>query len=209
MDILIDIQAAMGYLSDSTITQIARALGIPQVDVEQTVSFYHFFAREPRGKFTIYLNDSVVAKFNGCDEVAQALGTAAGCSSGGVSPDGLIGLFPTACIGMSDQEPAAIVNDVVFPRMTPEKARTLVAGLRAGKTVTELAGTDYGDGQNAHPLVRSMCGNNIRRRGRHGFRLSRACAALRRAVSMSSLEIIALVKSASVRGRGGAGFPRA
>ena len=73
MDILIDIQAVQGYLSDSAITQIARALNIPQVDVEQTVSFYHFFAREPRGKYTVYLNNSVVAEFSGRAGVAKAL----------------------------------------------------------------------------------------------------------------------------------------
>jgi [NiFe] hydrogenase diaphorase moiety large subunit len=207
MDILIDIQAAQGYLSDSAITQIARALGIPQVDVEQTVSFYHFFAREPRGKYAIYLNDSVVAEFNDRAGVAKALEEAAGCSFGQVSPDGLIGLFPTACIGMSDQEPAALINEVVFPRMTPAKARALVAGLKAGQAVADLAGTDFGEGQNAHPLIRSTVRNNIRLRGDMVFDRYEPGAALRRAVSMSSREIIAMVKAASVRGRGGAGFP--
>jgi [NiFe] hydrogenase diaphorase moiety large subunit len=207
MDILIDIQSAQGYLSDSAITQIARALGIPQVDVEQTVSFYHFFAREPRGKYAIYLNDSVVAEFNDRAGVAKALEEAAGCSFGQVSSDGLIGLFPTACIGMSDQEPAALINEVVFPRMTPAKARALVAGLKTGKTVADLAGTDFGEGQNAHPLIRSTVRNNIRLRGDMVFDSYEPGAALRRAVSMSSREIIAMVKAASVRGRGGAGFP--
>ncbi len=207
MDILIDIQAVQGYLSDSAITQIARALNIPQVDVEQTVSFYHFFAREPRGKYTVYLNNSVVAEFSGRAGVAKALEEAAGCSFGGVSTDGLIGLFPTACIGMSDQEPAALVNEVVFPHLTPEKARALVAGLKAGKTVADLAGTDFGDGMNAHRLVRSSVRNNIRRRGGMVFDGYEPGAGLRRAVSMSSREIIAMVKAASVRGRGGAGFP--
>ena len=49
MDILLDIQAELGHLSDATLAQIARALNISLVDVVQTVSFYHFFAREPRG----------------------------------------------------------------------------------------------------------------------------------------------------------------
>ena len=65
MDILIDIQDELGFLSHETAAQIAKALGIPQVNVEQTVSFYHFFAREPHGKFAVYLNDSVVSGFCG------------------------------------------------------------------------------------------------------------------------------------------------
>lgn len=206
MDILIDAQSALGYLSDAAITQIARALDIPQVDVEQTVSFYHFFAREPRGRFTIYLNDSVVAEFNGREAVAKALEEAAGCRFGSVSADGLIGLFPTACIGMSDQEPAALINDVVFPRLTPAKARQLVAGLKAGRMPDELRDA-VGDGMNADPLIAAAVHNNIRRRGEMVFGSYERGSALERIVGMSSHEVIVLVKAASVRGRGGAGFP--
>jgi len=207
MDILIDIQAELGYLSDATIARIAKTLNIPQVDVEQTVSFYHFFAREPRGRYTVYLNDSVVAQFHGRAAVGRAFEEAAGCAFGQVSPDGCIGLFDTACIGMSDQEPAALINDVVFTSLTPAWAREIVAGLRAGKTVAELQGDRLGDGQNAHPLVHAMVCNHIRRRGSMVFDDYQPGAALRRVVALSSSEVIAQVKAASVRGRGGAGFP--
>jgi len=207
MDILIDIQAELGFLSHETTAQIAKALGIPQVDVEQTVSFYHFFAREPRGKFAVYLNDSVVADFCGRAEVAKAFAAAAGCSFGGVSADGIVGLFDTACIGMSDQEPAALINGQVFPKLTPARAHELVAGMRAGQTIEELKGAKFGDGQNAHPLVRALVQNHIRRRGVMVFDQYQPGAALRKVVGMSSGEVIAAVKTASVRGRGGAGFP--
>ena len=207
MDILIDIQDQLGFLSRETTAEIARALGIPQVDVEQTVSFYHFFAREPRGRFAVYLNDGVVAELCGRAGVAQAFEEAAGCRFGGVSKDGVVGLFQTACIGMSDQEPAALINGQVFPKLTPDKARALVAGMRAGRTIEELKGTDYGDGQNANPLVRALVQNHIRRRGEMVFDDYRPGAALRKVVGMSSVEVIAAVKAASVRGRGGAGFP--
>ena len=207
MDVLIDVQDELGCLTHVTTARIAATLGIPQVDVEQTVSFYHFFAREPRGKFTVYLNDSAVADFGGRAEVAAAFADAAGCRFGAVSADGVVGLFHTACIGMSDQEPAALVNGQVFPKLTPEKARELVAGMRAGKTIAELKGEAYGDGQNAHPLVRALVHNHIRRRGPTVFDRYEPGEALRKVVRMSSAEVIGAVKAASVRGRGGAGFP--
>ena len=207
MDILIDLQDELGFLSRETVADIARALRVPQVDVEQTVSFYHFFARAPRGKFTVYLNDGVVAEFCGRAEVAQAFEAAAGCRFGEVSADGVVGLFQTACIGMSDQEPAALINGQVFPRLTPEKARELVAGMRAGRTIAELKGDRYGDGRNAHPLVRALVQNHIRRRGSMVFGDYQPGEALRKVVGLSSDEVIATVKAASVRGRGGAGFP--
>ena len=207
MDILIDIQAELGHLSDWTVEQIAKALDLPRVSVEQTVSFYHFFSKEPRGKYTVYLNTNVVAGFCGREAVARAFEEAAGCAFGQVTPDGLIGLFDTACMGMNDQEPAALINTTVFTQLTAAKARELVVGMRAGLSVAELAGTDYGDGQNAHPLVRSMVRNHIRRRGPVVFADYRPGEALWKAVGMSSHEIIQRVKASSVRGRGGAGFP--
>lgn len=207
MDVLIDIQNELGFLSHETTAQIAQALGIPQVAVEQTVSFYHFFARQPCGKFAVYLNNSVVSEFCGCAEVTRAFEEAAGCRFGEVSGDGIVGLFHTACIGMSDQEPAALINGQVFPQLTPARARELVAGMRQGQTIAELKGTEYGDGQNAHPLVRALVKNHIRRRGAMVFDDYQPGVALQKVVSMSSGEVIAAVKAASVRGRGGAGFP--
>ncbi len=207
MDVLIDVQDELGFLSHETAVRIAKALGIPQVDVEQTVSFYHFFAREPRGKFAVYLNDSVVAEFYGRAAVARAFEEAAGCRFGEVSADGVVGLFHTACIGMSDQEPAALINGQVFRKLTPEKARDLVGEMRAGKTIEELKGRTYGDGQNANPRVRALVKNHIRRRGVMVFDGHQPGEALRKVVGLSSNEVIAAVKAASVRGRGGAGFP--
>lgn len=207
MDILIDIQEALGCLTHETTAAIAKELKVPQVTVEQTVSFYHFFAREPRGAFVVYLNNSVVAQFHGGEEVATAFEAAAGCRFGEVSADGVVGLFHTACIGMSDQEPAALINGQVFPSLTPDKARALVAGMRAGRTLEDLKGRDYGDGQNAHPLVRALVHNHIRRRGLTVFADYHPGEALAKVTGLSSGEVIAEIKLASVRGRGGAGFP--
>ncbi len=207
MDILIDIQSERGHLSDWTIDQIARLLNVPRVDVEQTVSFYHFFAKEPRGKYTVYLNDSVVAGFAGRQKVKEAFEEAAGCAFGHVSPDGLIGLFDTSCIGMSDQEPAALINEHVFPSLTPQKVAALVQGMRAGRDMEELKGSDYGDGQNAHPLVRSQVRNNIMQRGDVIFSHYPTGRALHKIVEMRPSQVIALVNASGVRGRGGAGFP--
>ncbi len=72
MDILLDYQAEAGFISDEAIDLIAQGLNIPGVEVIQTLSFYHFFTRESRGEYTIYLNNSAVANMMGRAEVASA-----------------------------------------------------------------------------------------------------------------------------------------
>jgi [NiFe] hydrogenase diaphorase moiety large subunit len=64
-----------------------------------------------------------------------------------------------------------------------------------------------GDGNNAHPLVRSMVRNNIRRRGPVLLADFEPGSALRQAVTMTPQEVIDEVTRSKLRGRGGAGFP--
>jgi len=65
MDILIEIQQEEGYIPGEAMPVIARLTGISQAWIEQTVSFYHFFRREPSGAYTVFLNNSVVANMMG------------------------------------------------------------------------------------------------------------------------------------------------
>ena len=43
MDILTDVQASYNCIPDEAIEIIAKQLKMSKVDVEQTLSFYHFF----------------------------------------------------------------------------------------------------------------------------------------------------------------------
>ncbi len=72
MDILLDIQGEYHHIPAEAIEIIADQLGLSKVDVEQTISFYHFFSFKPVGKYAIYLNDSAVANMYGRAEVARA-----------------------------------------------------------------------------------------------------------------------------------------
>ncbi len=45
MDILIETQSELGVISDEAIAQISHETGLSKVDVEQTISFYHFFSQ--------------------------------------------------------------------------------------------------------------------------------------------------------------------
>ena len=207
MDILIDTQEAFGYISDKSIDLIAQELGISNADVEQTVSFYHFFSQKPLGKYNIYLNDSAVANMMGRREVANIFEEGAQCKFGEVSEDGLIGLFNTSCIGMNDQEPAAIINGMVFTRLTKFRAREIIRDIKAGKKVEAMFVASYGDGANSHELIKSVVSNNIRKIGPILSPDYRQGEALLKVIGMSPEEVIDQVKASNIRGRGGAGFP--
>ncbi len=208
MDILIDVQSELGFISDEAVSEIAAELDISKVDVEQTISFYHFFSMQPTGKFNIYLNNSAVANMMGREDVAKAFEEEAGCSFGSVSEDGLIGLYDTACIGMNDQEPAAIINGVVFTKITPYRAKEIVKDIKDGKTEHDLIVESYGDGKNNTELIKSMVFNNIRKKGPVlSEEYTPGIVVWKKLPTMSPEEVIEEVKSSNIRGRGGAGFP--
>lgn len=208
MDILIAIQTEAGYLSPESVNKIAKELNISRVDVEQTISFYHFFSMEPRGKFNIYLNDSAVANMMGRKEIAETFEKEAGCKFGEVTPDGLIGLYDTSCIGMNDQEPAAIINGVVFTRLTPFRVKELVKDIKSGKSVNDLIIESYGDGKNNSELLKVMVYNNIRKKGPIlSDDYTPGIVVWKKLPITSPEEVIDEIKASNIRGRGGAGFP--
>lgn len=204
--VLRDIQREFRCVSAEAITIVAEEMDLPRVHVEGTATFYHFLSRDHRGRVTIYLNTSATAEMAGSAAVAAAFEESAGVTFGHTTADQALGLYTTSCIGMCDQEPAALVNDVVFTRLTPERARHIVAGLKAGKSPAELAGP-LGDGENASPDIHAEVVNNIRQPGPVFFAPWTSGAALGRALDISSLDVIERIKRSGLRGRGGAGFP--
>lgn len=208
LDIIRNIQSETGCITEEIIEEISKSLNISGVDVKGVVTFYHFFSTQPVGKYAIYLNNSAVANMMGRAAVASAFKREAGCSFGETSSDGLIGLFDTSCIGMSDQEPAAIINGVVFTCLTPAIVKDLVRDMKAGKSVKSMV-RKYGDGQNQSQLIKSMVNNNIMKRGSVLFAPFEPGSALKKAAKLKPSDIIDEIKTSNLRGRGGAGFPAA
>lgn len=206
MDVLHEVKDEFGYISPEAARQIAAQLKMSEVEVEQTISFYHFYSMSPVGKYAVYLNDSAVANMMGRAEIAKTFEKEVGIPFNSVTSDGLIGLWDTADIGMNDQEPAAIINDIVFTKLTPSKVRELLLAFRSGKDVADMV-TKYGDGENSHPLIKAMVHNNLMKKGQVLFSDYELGMAIRKAVNLNPEQVIDEVKRSNLRGRGGAGFP--
>jgi len=207
MDILIDVQSEYGYIPRDVTVQIADELGMSEVDVEQTISFYHFFSQKPTGKYQIFLNNSAVAHMMGREEVANTFMQELGIKFNEVTASGLVGLFETSCIGMNDQEPAAIINNQIFTRLTPFRAKEIVRDIKEGKSIQDMIVQDYGDGENRSDLIKSVVSNNIRKIGPVLERNYKSGQAIEKLTKMTPEQVIEEVKKSNMRGRGGAGFP--
>lgn len=205
MDILREVQHQRRCVSDESVAEIACALGVTHGAVASTVSFYSFFSAKPVGT-TIRLCDDIIDRFHGGDAVAEAWEQALGIGVGETTADGTLTLLTTPCIGMCDQAPAALINDTVFTRLTPERSRRLARELQEGRTPEELV-DELGDGNNADDLVQAMVQNQIRLRDKVLLSPLAKGSALEKALALTPAEVIRNIKTARLRGRGGAGFP--
>ena len=206
LDMLWEVQRRIGYISAEAAAAIADRLALSVEDVLETATFYHFFHTAPAGRHRIYLSNTVIAKMHRYDEVYAALERETGVRFGEpASPE--FGLFETACIGLSDQEPAMLVDGVVFTDLTPESVGEIVAGLKGGSTAEELA-NPRGLPRDARAYVEALSGSTVHTTGPVFFRGEtdhESLLALCRA--QSSDEVIATLTESGLRGRGGAGFP--
>ena len=212
IDIVRAVQDALGHIPGEAMEQIATRVGSHRVEVESVVSFYSFFSDRPRGRIVIRLCDDIIDRMAGADQVAQVGGSQVfadelGIGIGETTADNRITLEKTACIGMCDQAPAALINDVVVTSLNTDRARDIVRGLQEHMDPKRLIWT-LGDGNNAHTLVQAMVHNNIRQRApvvlADDVDLGQG---LEKALAMTPVEVIRAVNNARLRGRGGAGFP--
>ena len=130
LDIVEAVQRRSGYVSEAAVQAIARGLGIHPVEVEDMLSFYAFFDRQPRGHNRIRLSKTPISFIKGAKAVAHAFEQALGIAVGGTSADGVFTLQWTSDIGMADQEPSALINGMILTALTPGDVPQIVAALR-------------------------------------------------------------------------------
>lgn len=207
MDVLWELQNALGCIDDHSMEIVARELKTSRVAVEGVVTFYSFFSREQKGKIILRVCDDIIDRHAGSEKIASAFSEELGVPIGGTSSDKTFSLEYTPCIGMSDQAPSALINGVPITNLTPESARDTAKELIKGVCPSSLV-KKTGDGNNSHELIKSMVNNNIQKRGEVllSTDVSKS-AGLDAALKLSSPDVIKEIIDSGLRGRGGAGFP--
>jgi [NiFe] hydrogenase diaphorase moiety large subunit len=206
IDILWDVQRESGYISAEAAAGIADWLGLTAGDVLETATFYHFFHTTPSGRHRIYLSNNVIAKTRGYRQVYAALEHATGTRFGGPGSHDF-GLFETACIGLSDHEPAMLVDDVVFTDLTPATIAKIIERMKNGESAANIA-NPAGLPCDELAYVEALVPSAVHTTGPVFFCVDTDYRALlHRCLGMTPEAVIATISESGLRGRGGAGFP--
>ncbi|MFM7446131.1 MAG: formate dehydrogenase subunit gamma [Tabrizicola sp.] len=117
LPILHAVQEAFGYVPDSAIPQIAKALQMTKAEVHGVVSFYHDFREKPAGRHVLKLCRAEACQTVGADAVADRIKRALGIDWHETTADGRVTLEPVFCLGLCACGPAAMVDGRLVGRV--------------------------------------------------------------------------------------------
>ena len=123
--IMQDIQAEYRYLPGELLTYVAKEIGVKEAKAYSVATFYENLSFEPKGKYVIKVCDGTACHVRKSMPVKEALMKELGLSHKKHTTD--------SCLGACGLAPALNVNDVVHPKMSPEKALEMLEELRGEK----------------------------------------------------------------------------
>ena len=124
------IQEDRGYVADSDIEELAVFLGVPQIQIEEVLSFYTQFRRKPIGRWHLQFCHNVSCSMNGAENVLAHVERKLGITPGQTTPDGRYTLSTVECLGSCGTAPMMMVNDGYHENLTLTKLDELLQGLQ-------------------------------------------------------------------------------
>jgi NADH-quinone oxidoreductase subunit F len=221
------VQEQQGYISANAARHVADVLGCTTADVEDVVSYYVMFFRNPVGRFVLQVCTTLSCAVAGAERVVEELEQKLGIKAGETDPTGMFTIQPMECLGACDRAPVMMVNnDAWHERLAPAQAPALVERIRAsgldalsgchlaiegrpesewkGKTTTPVkpkAVPDYEPVLTKYAFTPNGFTLDHYQKNQQGYE------GLRKALAMTPEQVVDAVKASGLRGRGGAGFP--
>jgi len=125
--ILQEAQAISGYLPEETVSQIARFLGVSKSTIFGVATFYSQFRFTSPGQHTVKVCLGTSCYVRGGSQIMSALEQKLGIEAEQTTPDLKFNLERVACFGCCALSPIIVVDDKVYSRVTPEKAKQVVS----------------------------------------------------------------------------------
>lgn len=119
-------------LDGEDMVAVAKALDLSAAEVFGTASFYTFLDTEPRGKYVIRVCKTISCYMAGKDEVIKALEKSLKIQVGETTIDNKFTLLTVNCLGWCHKGPVMLVNDEVYPELTPQKAVEIILKYKNG-----------------------------------------------------------------------------
>ncbi len=119
------------YLPREIFAYLAKKLDIPEARIYGVATFYENFSLEQKGKYVVKVCDGTACHVRKSIPILEALRKELGLSEQKKTTDDLMFTVETvSCLGACSSAPAVMVNDEIYPTMTPESAVALINELK-------------------------------------------------------------------------------
>ena len=116
------VQGIYKYLPEEAMTYIGEHIdGLSPATVFGVATFYAQFSLEPKGKYEIKVCDGTACHVRGSLPVLNAIKEKIKLEEGKcTTKDGLFTLEIVSCLGACGLAPVVVINEKVYPQMTPD-----------------------------------------------------------------------------------------
>ncbi len=120
IEILHTAQETFGFLSEDTMTYIARELKLPLSWVYGVASFYHHFNLKPQGEHSCNICMGTACFVKRAGEIVETLEREFRVKAGDTTVDGKLSINIVRCLGNCGLAPMVIMDGKVHARQTAE-----------------------------------------------------------------------------------------
>jgi len=113
-------QDEVGYLSDAVVAEVARRIGITELEVRNVATYYSMLRFKPAGQFNIQVCTNISCMLRGAYDVYERFQEELGVGPHGATPDGVFSLEEVECIGACCWAPAIQVNYDFHDELKPD-----------------------------------------------------------------------------------------
>ena len=116
------VQEIYNYLPEEAMTYLGEKIdGVSPATVYGVATFYAQFSLEPKGKYEIKVCDGTACHVRGSLPVLNAIKDKIKLDEGKfTTKDGLFTLEIVSCLGACGLAPVVVINEKVYPQMTPD-----------------------------------------------------------------------------------------
>ncbi len=120
LPVLHALQEEHGWLPYQAIEEAAEFLQLPASRVLDTATFYEEFWLKPKGRYVIWICQSLSCELLGNRQLVEAVQRKLGIGPGQTTDDGRFTLMNVECLGSCGTAPCALINEKLHENLTVE-----------------------------------------------------------------------------------------
>lgn len=124
------VNETLRHVPPEAVPEIAELLELAPAEVQDALSFYGFFKREPMGRVRCWVCRSISCALRGGEDVLAAMSKRLGVEPGESTADGAVTLEFAECLGACDHAPAVLAGETLHRNVAPDEVDRVIDQLR-------------------------------------------------------------------------------